>query len=315
MLSRIANSLFWMGRYLERADQSARYIKVHYYSALDAPLASKHEFIFESILTMLGLDEEYKKNSKNYQEDKINNLITLDEANHVSIRSSVFYARENARGARDSISAELWGAINKFYHFVNGFTEKDLQKEGIYFFSDKIMENCSIVAGYVDNSLLHDKTWSLIRMGMHVERASQTTRVMYSKIKDIQKIEKQKLGKPIESYHCVTMLKSLEAFDMSRIYYRALPNMKDALEFLILNKEFPRSISYNLRHINHNLNKISTSKYTERNSVEFEVGKLHAAFSYMTMAEIEENTLEFLENTLNQIYGMAKEIEKKYMSY
>jgi uncharacterized alpha-E superfamily protein len=77
MLSRIANSLFWMGRYLERADQSARYIKVHYYSALDAPLASKHDFIFESILTMLGLDEEYKKNSKNYQEEKINNLIAL----------------------------------------------------------------------------------------------------------------------------------------------------------------------------------------------------------------------------------------------
>ncbi len=141
MLSRIANSLFWMGRYLERADQSARYIKVHYYSALDAPLASKHEFIFESILTMLGLDEEYKKNSKNYQEDKINNLIALDETNHVSIRSSVIYARENARGARDSISSELWGAINKFYHFVNGFTEKDLQKEGIYYFTDKIMEN------------------------------------------------------------------------------------------------------------------------------------------------------------------------------
>jgi uncharacterized alpha-E superfamily protein len=315
MLSRIANSLFWMGRYLERADQSARYIKVHYYSALDAPLASKHEFIFESILTMLGLDEEYKKTSKNYQEDKINNLITLDETNHVSIRSSIIYARENARGARDSISAELWGAINKFYHFVNGFSESDLKKEGIYFFTDKIMENCSIVSGYIDNSLLHDKTWSLIRMGMHLERASQTTRVMYSKVKDIEKIEKQKLGKPIESYHCVTMLKSLEAFDMSRIYYRALPNMHDALEFLILNKEFPRSISFNFQHINSNLNKISTLKYAEQNSVEFEVGKLNATYRYMTMEEIEEDTLGFLENALNEIYEVGKEIEKKYLSY
>lgn len=315
MLSRIANSLFWMGRYLERADQSARYIKVHYYSALDAPLASRQDFIFESILTMLGLDEEYKKTSDNYQEEKINNLIALDESNSVSIRSSVIYARENARGARDSISSELWGAINKFYHFVNGFTEKDMQKEGIYYFTDKVMENCSIVAGYIDNTLLHDETWSLIRLGIHLERASQTTRVMYSKVKDIEKIEQQKLGKSIESYHCVTMLKSMEAFDMSRIYYRAVPNVHDALEFLILNKEFPKSISYNLRHINSSLNKISTLKNAEPGTLEFEVGKLNAAFSYMTMEEIEEDTLGFLEHTLSQIYDMAAEMQNKYMSY
>jgi uncharacterized alpha-E superfamily protein len=315
MLSRIANSLFWMGRYLERADQSARYIKVHYYSALDAPLASKHEFIFESILTMLGLDEEYKKTSTNYQEEKINNLIALDETNYVSIRSSIIFARENARGARDSISSELWGAINKFYHFANGFTEKDLKKEGIYFFTDRVMENCSIVAGYIDNTLLHDETWSLIRMGMHLERASQTTRILYSKVKDIQKIEKQKLGKSIESYHCVTMLKSVEAFDMSRIYYRAVPNMRDALEFLILNKEFPKSISYNLRHIYSSLNKISTLKHPDPGTLEFEVGKLNAAYSFMTIEDVEEDTLGFLENTLSQIYEMAKELENKYMSY
>jgi uncharacterized alpha-E superfamily protein len=315
MLSRIANSLFWMGRYIERADQSARYIKVHYYSALDAPLASKQEFIFESILTMLGIDEEYKKKYKKYDEETINALITLDDENPVSIRSSIIYARENARGARDSISSELWGAINKFYHFANSFTEKNLQKEGISFYTDKVMENCSIVTGYVDSTLLHNETWSLIRLGIHMERASQTARVMYSKVKDIEKIEKQKLGKSIESYHCVTMLKSVEAFDMSRMYYRAVPNIHDALEFLILNKEFPKSISYNLRHINNGLNKISTLKKPDQGSLEFEVGKLHAAYNYMSMEEIEENTKEFLEETMLQLFQMASEIENKYLSY
>lgn len=315
MLSRIANSLFWMGRYLERADQSARYIKVHYYSALDAPLASKHEFIFESILTMLGIDEEYKKKNKTYKEDIINSLITIDDTNPVSIRSTIISARENARGARDSISSELWGAINKFYHFVNGFSEKNLQKEGIYYFTDKVMENCSIVTGYVDSTLLHNETWSLIRLGIHMERASQTARVLYSKVKDIEKIEKQKLGKSIESYHCVTMLKSVEAFDMSRMYYRAVPNIHDALEFLILNKEFPKSISYNLRHINNGLVKISPLKSASPGSLEFEIGKLHAAYNYMTIEDIEEDTKAFLEDILNQLTEMAKEIEHKYMSY
>ncbi len=177
------------------------------------------------------------------------------------------------------------------------------------------MEICSFVVGYIDNTLLHDETWSLIRMGMHLERASQTTRVLYSKVKDIQKIEKQKLGKSIESYHCVTMLKSMEAFDMSRIYYRAVPNVREALEFLILNKEFPKSISFNLRRISASLNKISTLKNPDAGSLEFEVGKLNAAFSFMTMEEIEEDTLGFLEETLTQIYEMGKELENKYMSY
>jgi uncharacterized alpha-E superfamily protein len=190
-----------------------------------------------------------------------------------------------------------------------------MEKEGIYYFTDKVMENCSIVAGYIDNTLLHDETWSLIRLGIHLERASQTTRVMYSKVKDIQKIEKQKLGKSIESYHCVTMLKSVEAFDMSRIYYRAVPNIHDALEFLTLNKDFPKSISYNLNHINTNVNKISTLKNAESGTLEFEIGKMNAAFNFMTMEEIEADTLGFLENTLTQLYEMGKEIERKYMSY
>jgi uncharacterized alpha-E superfamily protein len=198
---------------------------------------------------------------------------------------------------------------------VNGFTQKDMSKEGIYYFTDRVMENCSIVAGYIDNTLLHDESWSLIRLGMHLERASQTTRVMYSKVKDIQKIEKQKLGKSIESYHCVTMLKSVEAFDMSRIYYRAVPNVHDALEFLLLNKDFPKSVSYNLRHIYANVQKISPLKNPEPGTLEFETGKLNAAFNYMTMEEIEEDTLGFLENTLTQIYEMGAEMEKKYMSY
>jgi uncharacterized alpha-E superfamily protein len=315
MLSRIANSLFWMGRYIERADQSARYIKVHYYSALDAPMVSKQEFIFESILTMMGLDELYKKNSKNYQEDKINYLIALDESNPVSIRRSVMLARENARGARDSISSDLWGAINQFYHFINGYTEKQLKKEGIYSYTDKVMENCSILEGYIDNTLVHNETWSIIRMGVHLERAIQTARVITSKVQDIQKIGDVKLAESIESYHCVTMLKSMEAFDMSRINYKSVPNMTNALEFLILKREFPKSISYNVNQILEGLNRISTLKQVEPNTVEFEVGKLNAAYNYMTIAEVEKDINGFLDKIVNQLYRIGIELEKKYLSY
>ena len=315
MLSRIANSLYWMGRYLERTEHTARYIKVHYYSALDAPLASKQDFIFESILTMLGLDEEYKKSKNIFNEDKINFLIALDEKNPVSIRSNINIARENARGVRDSISSELWEAVNKFYHYVNNCSEKELKKEGIYGFTGKVLENCAIVNGYIDNSLLHDVTWSLIKLGINIERASQITRILYSKVNDVKKIEKQKLGKSIETYQCVTMLKSTEAFDMSRIYYRAVPNMKEALEFLILNSEFPKSLSYNLRHINIGINKISPLKAVDPGTLEFHIGKLYSYYNYMTIEEVEKDTIGFLEHTLDEMNTIAGLIEEKYLSY
>lgn len=315
MLSRIGNSLFWMGRYLERAEHLARYLHVHYYAALDAPLAQKQEFTYDSILRLLGVHEEHKRNHKKFTEDAFDYYIALDEHNLSSIRSSVNLARENARGARDSISSELWGAINKFYHYVNALNEQSLKKEGISLFSEKVMEYCAIVNAHSDNSLTHDETWSLIRLGSHTERASQIARILYAKIIDIQKTQKQKLGKSIESYQCVTLLKSAEAFDMSRIYYRQVPGTREALEFLILNRSFPRSITYNLRHIKNGITRLSRVKNVESGSLEFAMGKLYNRYDYMTIEEVLEDVPGFLEKTLEEIYSIAARFEKENLSY
>jgi uncharacterized alpha-E superfamily protein len=316
MLSRIANSLFWMGRYLERAEHTARYIKVHYYSELDAPAHSKQEFIFESIITMMDMEEDISRYPKEEKERKLLYNIALDDNNPISILSSISYARENARGARDSISSELWGGINRFYHFINTYTKKQLYKEGIHVFCDRITEHCSIVNGYIDNTLLHNETWSLIRLGIHIERACQVTRIMYSKVRDIHHIQKEKLGGSMESYECVTMLKSTEAFDMSKIYYRSVPNMREALEFLILNKNFPKSIHYNLRHIHNAIEKIAPATEQVFGSVEFKIGKLYRSYEYLTIEDIEaRNIPEFLKNTLADLFQMSQELEEKYLSY
>jgi uncharacterized alpha-E superfamily protein len=302
-----------MGRYLERADHSARYIRVHYYSTLDAPLASKQDFIFESIRSVIGLDT---KKEKNLTEEKFNFLITLDENNPVSIRSSVAYARENARGARDSMSGELWGAINRFYHFTNGYTEKELIKNGIYNYCERVNEHISVVSAALENTLMHNAGWAIVKMGIHMERACQIARIMHTKVKDIKKLEKLKSNKSSESYETVTMLKSAEAFDMCKMYYRAVPNLDEALEFLILNKEFPKSISFNLRHLNHNLGKLSPRKFHDTGSIEFEIGKLANVYHYLTWEDIKENDIgEFLEDTIKSVYKLAADLETTYMSY
>lgn len=315
MLSRIANSLFWMGRYLERVEHISRYTKVHYYSSLDAPLAQKKEFVLESILNMMGLLHDYKQTNPELVDEEVVQFITIDENNPLSIKAALNNARENARGARDSISSELWESINKFYHFVNGVTKADLQRQGVFSFTEKIMENCYIVNGNIDNTLLHNEVWSLIHLGIHIERASQITRILISKVEDISKSERQKLSKAVENYQCITLLKSTEAFDMSRTYYKAVPNLKDTLEFLILNSDFPRSICFNLNEISKCLLKISQMKHFETDSLEFFVGKICSAYNFTTISEVEEDPINFLRDTLNKIYNIGDMLEKEYLTY
>lgn len=315
MLSRIANSLFWMGRYLERAQHTARYVKVHYYSSLDAPLMLKKEFVLESILTMTGLTGEYKKSQLEMTDIEVAKYIAINEKNHFSIKNCIGYARENARGAKGSLSSELWEAINKFYHYVNGFTDKDIEKNGLAAMAEKTVEYCAIVNGYIDNTLLHNDTWALIHLGMHIERAAQITRILGAKVNDLKEIEKQKLGKAVETYQCITLLKSAEAFDMNRFHYKAIPNFRNSMEFLILNKEFPRSICYNFNEINKSLSILGFAKKIETDSVEFFVGKTVAAFNYLTIDEIEDNLSEFLKSTLDTVYAIGYRTEKDYLSY
>ena len=102
---------------------------------------------------------------------------------------------------------------------------------------------------------------------------------------------------------------------MSRTYYKAVPNLKDTIEFLILNKDFPRSISFNLTEISKCLQKISKVKYMESESLEFYVGKICSAYNFLTIKEIEEDPLTFLRDTLNKIYNIGDLLEKKYLTY
>ncbi|MFN6947181.1 MAG: alpha-E domain-containing protein, partial [Cytophagaceae bacterium] len=140
MLSRIANSLLWTGRYLERAQYTARYIHVHCFGALDAPILSRKEFVLDSITTMTGLSYEYPDKGKNINNNELIYRATLDEFNPVSIKASVFKARENARGARDILSSELWESINKFYHCVNAWNSKKMSEDDILGYTEMIVE-------------------------------------------------------------------------------------------------------------------------------------------------------------------------------
>ena len=314
MLSRIANSLFWMGRYIERAEHLARYTKVQYISSLDAPIAQKMEFVLESILDFSGVINEYEKKSSRLIEEEVMQYMILNDENPYSICSSVSYARENARGARDTISSELWESLNKYYHFVNDTNEKHLATTGPYEFSEKILEYSSVVKGYIDNTLIQNEVWDFINLGIHLERSIQIARIIVAKINDIDKLKRLKSDETVINYQWGILLKSAESFDMSRKFYKALPNKTNTLEFMILNPSFPKSINFNLDKAYKILHDLSKSNVEDKDSLEFKVGKISSTYKYLTVTEVESKLTQFLTETVSNIYDLADAIEEKYLN-
>ncbi len=316
MLSRIANSLFWMGRYIERSEHLARYTKVHYFSALDAPQTQNKEDLLGSILKNAGLNHLYFKDYQTINEQAVLFYVSLDISNPFSVASAVNSARENARGARDAISTELWEAINKYYHEINDVAIKPFDPDDTFDLMQSMIKNCNIIKGLIDNTMLHTDAWNLICLGIHLERAIQIIRILITKTDDIENLEQNALETTLSNYHWSTLLKSAESYDMCNRYYKATPSRDNALDFLILNQSFPKSISFNLNAAFDHLQKVTAFKNGKNEKFLFNAGKLLYAFKYMTIEEIKEQDVNvFLNKSLETIYKIAGEFEKEYLSF
>ena len=312
MLSRVASNLYWMGRYIERADHLARYSKANYFSSLDAPILKTYDrrFVLESMLFMAGIFDMEEVNERD-----VLFRIALDTQNPNSIISNITLARENARGARNTISTDLWEAINTYYHKVNSYPQEVYLTTGLYDFNQMILDQTSIVSSKIYGTLLHDEEWAIILIGMHIERAIQIIRIINSKLHDIYKIEQAGLPIAEMSFEWSNLLRCVESFDMNRKFYHSIPNRKQVLEFLLLNQNCPRSISYSLKGIRRYEEKISRNENTDQNTISFKIRKLSEQYHYLSYDEFKDDIYGLLNSTQAKIIEIADEFEKKYLSF
>ena len=311
MLSRVAENLYWMGRYLERTDHLARYINVEYFSTLDSPHPQLHKIALLSIIDMCGLS---LNDNQNLNEEEILVTAALDDNNPVSIVSALYRGRENARSVRDSISSELWEAINNFYHFVASYPTDVYKTKGLFDFTTNVTQHCSNVRGRILHTLLHDMAWKFINLGLLVERASQVVRIVISKLNDIDEINKLKLGATMHAQHWSNLLDCVEANDMCRKYYTKAPEKYNTIEFLLVNPSFPRSVISSLNQLIDYLKSIEYNSKTYKNSIIFKVGKLVAPFQFLEVEDIEERLPDFLQDVLSSIYKISDLITEEYFS-
>ena len=157
MLARLAESLYWVGRYIERAEHIARYLKVQYFSTMDSPVVLDDFFARSSLLKISGSNINLS--------DKINEPEVLLEVafnidNPSSLIDCIIKSRENAKSIRSTISNEVWENVNSFYYFIKDYDQEHYATVGLNDFVNKVLQYASMFKQLVDSTLLHDESWA-----------------------------------------------------------------------------------------------------------------------------------------------------------
>ncbi len=314
MLARVANNLFWMGRYIERSEHIARFLNVNYFASLDAPSekSQSRQRVLRSSLFMANTMEvdPYKM----LDEKQVLFDIGLNTESEFSIINSVRNARENANSARDLISTELYEALNKFYHAVLNYDVEFYKTKGLFDFTVLVTESSAILREKIRGTLFHDEIYAIIMLGISIERAIQVSRIIHAKFKDAQISQNinVELG---NNYEWTTLLKCIESHDMMRRYYKKTPNCKNVMEFLILHPDCPRSIMNSINRVARHIEEISQEKRPTKGTAAYLIGKTQAKYNYLQVESIERDIERNINEIQGSLYQIANTIEKEYLHY
>jgi len=301
-----------MGRYLERAEYLARYAQVHYYSALDAPFILPKEDVHASVLKFPGLYDSFTDIYEGFFDKDVLYYLFLDPYNQNSVKHSIQLTRENARSSRDLLLTELWEAINILYHQINNTNQLDIES-----FDDvakNVRSSISIINGYIDNTLIHNDVWAILKFGQHIERSYQVARLLAVKWEEIVRGRERNANQAYETYLCITMLRSAEAFDMSRIHFNKIPDANQAILFLLSNHLLPRSVSYNIQKLGENIAILNLMETPVFNDLRFKISRLNSQLHYLVYEDIGGDIRSYLNNLMRHINDLAYIFNKEYLS-
>jgi uncharacterized alpha-E superfamily protein len=302
MLSRHAEDLFWLGRYVERAEDTARMLDVTYHNLLESP--TTHETsAWKELLEVLYLDATY---TGPLEGRAVSSYLVTDRSNAGSIVSAVGRARDNARGLRDRISTELWEAINVFYlELARTDFVVDVERQAYEVFRS-IKSRCQLISGVAAQTMPRDEGYRFMMLGWLLERAEMTCRLLAVRYARLAAKE-ETMG-----FHAwVSVLKSVSAYEAYLKAHDASLNPTDVLTFLLLDQEFPRSVLYCLQHVERLFDQLAGAD--EHNDVERAIGRVRARTQYCDIEAILGGGLdEFLEDLQKEIYQVSNEVEDQY---
>lgn len=243
MLSRVAENLYWMARYIERAENTARLINVNTNLILDLPRSANVGWY--PLIEITGSEDLFHEHYEDEEEKSVLRFMIADQGHVGSIVASLQNARENARTIRDIIPREVWERINDIYLYAKKHAVSGIARKHRYEYLQSVILGAQTITGQLAGTMIHDEGYDFVRAGRNLERADMTTRIIDVRSGDLLESEHESLT-PYENIQWMSVLKSLTGYQMYRRTIQIRVRRPDVLKFLFKEKKFPRAFYHAL---------------------------------------------------------------------
>ncbi len=294
MLSRVANCLYWMSRYIERAENIARIADVNLQLLLDMRDLNEKRIAnhWLPIVQATGDEAQFMELHGKVTVQNVTEFLVFQAENPNSIFSAICQARENARMVRDQITVELWEELNRLYWFIRTPEARQVWKDSPADFFQRVKAASLHITGLTDATLIHNEGWWFAQAGKFIERADKTSRILDLRYQSLPEHGQPKGISQEETLEWTAILRSCSARDAYRSEHGADVNPVRIAEFLLLSEEFPRSVEFCVVELNRALRHISgVAEGKFCNDAEKLAGRLVSELQFGSIEEIFERGL------------------------
>jgi uncharacterized alpha-E superfamily protein len=311
VLSRVADAVYWMSRYIERAENVARFVDVNLNLMLDSPEGQRPSW--EPLVMTTGDHEWFIEHYGDFSADAVMRFLTFDHGYASSILSSVSRARENARSVREIISREMWQELNEFHLMVQSASRSTSLPEELSDFYTRVKLAGIHFEGVTDATLSRGEAWHFARLGRMLERADKTSRILDVKYFILLPAVRD-IGTTIDQLGWVALLNSTSALQMYRQKHH-VTTPANVAEFLLLDADFPRSIAYCVREAQESLHCLTGSAIgSHRHETERLLGELRSRLDYTPIERImNEGLHEYLDDLQSALNDIGSTLTRRFL--
>jgi uncharacterized alpha-E superfamily protein len=309
MLSRVADSLYWMSRYIERTDGILRMLKINYASSQD----DMSDFSWKSALRIFTYLEEEDINNFSHQSREVLQFMVTDKENPNSVMNVITRARENARSVQDHITKELWQCLNDFYHTIRHDTlAHSLELEDPVTVLDALIKHATVYYGTIDVTMARGEGYTFINIGKFIERATQSVDILDVKFSDVD----YDISAADTTYWKYLLL-SISGYELYLKTYRSGFEARNVVEQVVLNRNFPRSAIYSVNQLLRYFERLKSERHAESfKKIEFMLGRLRSKVNYSTVDTILQQGLhEYLSEIKKELYEIGIALNQNYFAY
>jgi len=310
MLSRVADSLYWMSRYMERTDSILRMLKINYLSSQD----NVDEFTWQPVLRIFSNMEEEQIAQIESNGRKVLQYMVLDRDNPNSVFNMVTQSRENARAVQDNLTKELWQSLNEFYHVVREDRLRySLQYEDPITVLDSLIKQCMLYYGISDITMFRGEGLCFMNIGKYLERSIQSADILDIKFSNLS----YDLDKTTDTTYWKYFLMSVSGLALYLKRYRSGFEARNIVDQVLFNVDFPRSVLYSVNQLHRYFGRLKSSENTEGyNKVDFQLGKLRSKLQYSDVQSVSRIGLHhYLTEIGTDIQEIGRTLNQYYFAY